>query len=185
MIYIKASFLVGVLSPARTSSTRSGRSSRPAVPAREEVRPRLLPFSLVLFLAGAAMAFFFVFEPVLNFLFSFNRSLGIDLDPRISEWLSFVLILPLGFGISFQLPLVMLFLERIGIFTVVDSTCAVAHGGPGDLRDRGDADARATPTACAMAVPLTLLYFGGIRLCKYLPRRPRMDETADEQAVSD
>ena len=29
-----------------------------------------------------------------------------------------VLLMPLGFGISFQLPLVMLFIERIGIFTV-------------------------------------------------------------------
>ena len=39
-------------------------------------------------------------------------------DPRISEWLSFVLFLPVGFGISFQLPLVMLFLQRIGLITV-------------------------------------------------------------------
>ena len=29
-----------------------------------------------------------------------------------------MLILPVGFGIGFQLPLVMLFLERIGVFTV-------------------------------------------------------------------
>ena len=77
-----------------------------------------LPFSLGLFLLGAATAYLFVFGPVLRFLFSFNRWLGIDPDPRISEWLSFVLLLPLGFGISFQLPLVMLFLERIGIFNV-------------------------------------------------------------------
>src|SRR5690606_18567460 len=77
-----------------------------------------LPFSLALFFAGAALAFFFVFEPVLGFLFSFNKSLNIDPDPRISEWLSFVLFLPLGFGISFQLPLVMLFLQRLGIIAV-------------------------------------------------------------------
>ena len=43
------------------------------------------------------------------------------LEPRITDWLSFVLILPLGFGIAFQLPLVMLFLERIGIFTVAST----------------------------------------------------------------
>ena len=77
-----------------------------------------LPFSLGLFFSGAALAFFVVFEPVLNFLLSFNRSLGIAPEPRINEWLSFVLILPVGFGIGFQLPLIMLFMERIGIFTV-------------------------------------------------------------------
>src|SRR6185503_3504006 len=77
-----------------------------------------LPFSLALFLAGASLAFFFVFDPVLDFLFRFNKSMGIDPDPRINEWLSFVLYMPLGFGVSFQLPLVMLFLNRIGIFSV-------------------------------------------------------------------
>ena len=44
--------------------------------------------------------------------------MGIAPEPRINEWLGFVLILPLGFGVGFQLPLVMLFLERIGVFTV-------------------------------------------------------------------
>ena len=36
------------------------------------------------FLAGAATAFFFVFRPVLNFLFQFNRAMNIDPDPRIN-----------------------------------------------------------------------------------------------------
>jgi len=74
-----------------------------------------LPIGLGLFLAGCSLAFFFVFDFVLDYLLDFNRWLGLDPDPRISEWLSFVLILPIGFGIGFQLPLVMLFLERIGI----------------------------------------------------------------------
>ena len=53
----------------------------------------------------------------LEFLLWFYEWMDIDPELRISDWLSFVLFLPLGFGISFQLPLVMLFLERIGIFT--------------------------------------------------------------------
>jgi sec-independent protein translocase protein TatC len=44
-----------------------------------------LPFSLFLFFGGAAMAFFVVMEPVLDFLFSYNRMMEIDPDPRISE----------------------------------------------------------------------------------------------------
>jgi sec-independent protein translocase protein TatC len=74
-----------------------------------------LPISIGLFMAGVFLAFFFVFDFVLDYLLQFNEWLGLDPDPRISEWLSFVLILPIGFGIGFQLPLVMLFLERIGI----------------------------------------------------------------------
>ncbi|HQU46904.1 MAG TPA: twin-arginine translocase subunit TatC, partial [Pirellulales bacterium] len=74
-----------------------------------------LPFSIGLFLLGAAMAYLFVFQPVLGFLFGISGALGFKIDPRISEWMGFVIFLPLGFGISFQLPLVMLFLERLGI----------------------------------------------------------------------
>lgn len=131
---------------------------------------RFLPISLGLFLSGAALAYLLVFEPVLNFLFQFNSELGIDIEPRISEWLSFVLFLPLGFGISFQLPLVMLFLERIGVFSlkayiekwriavlVIFILSAILT--PAD------------PTSIFfMAVPLTILYFAGMLLCKWMPR---------------
>ena len=129
-----------------------------------------LPFSLGLFFPGAATAYLFVFEPVLTFLFSFNQSLGIDPDPKISEWLGFVLLLPLGFGVSFQLPLVMLFLERIGVMTVRDFlekwrmavlvifivSAVLTPADPYSI--------------FFMAVPLTFLYFGGILLAKYLPK---------------
>lgn len=132
-----------------------------------------LPFSLGLFFLGAAMAYLFVFEPVLSFLFSFNRSLGIDPDPKISEWLGFVLLLPLGFGVSFQLPLVMLFLERIGVFTLKDYiekwriavlaifviSAVLTPADPYSL--------------ILMAVPLTFLYFGGVLLARFLPRSGR------------
>lgn len=129
-----------------------------------------LPFSLGLFFIGAATAYLFVFEPVLDFLLSFNQSLAIDPDPKISEWLSFVLMLPLGFGISFQLPLVMLFMERIGVISV-----------QGFLEKWRIAvlvifviSAILTPadpySIFFLAVPLTVLYFLGILLAKYLPK---------------
>lgn len=140
-----------------------------------------LPFSVGLFIGGALLAFFFAMQPVLDFLLSFNQWMGIAPDLRITEWLSFVLFLPLGFGISFQLPLVMLFLERIGIFSiesylsrwrvsvlvifVIAMVCT-----PGD------------PTSMLlMAVALTFLYFGGILLCRYLPKAARRFDDLDEQ----
>lgn len=132
-----------------------------------------MPFSLGLFLAGAATAYWFVFEPVLGFLLGYNASLHIDPEPRIGEWLGFVLLLPLGFGVSFQLPLVMLFLERIGIFTVrtyLDKwriavlvifiiSAVLTPADPYSI--------------LFMACPLTMLYFMGLLLCRYLPRGTR------------
>ncbi len=130
-----------------------------------------LPFSIGLFLAGAALAFFGVFQFVLKFFFGFSGWMGIDIEPRITEWFSFVLILPLGFGIAFQLPLVMLFLERIGIFTVASylsswriSVLAIAFLAmlftPSDPY-----------SMLLMMMPLIGLYFFGIMLCKWMPRQ--------------
>jgi len=139
-----------------------------------------LPFSLGLFLAGAALAFFFVFEPVLRFLFSFNRGMNIDPDPRISEWLGFVLFLPIGFGISFQLPLVMLFLERIGIFTVENyltrwRVAILVIFVLAMLLTPAD-----PISMLLMAIPLTVLYFGGVALCRWMPRSRSPFELPEE-----
>ncbi|MGD9635787.1 MAG: twin-arginine translocase subunit TatC [Pirellulales bacterium] len=135
-----------------------------------------LPISLGLFLAGVMLAFFVVFRFVLTFLFQFYDWLGIDPDPRITDWLTFVLILPLGFGISFQLPLVMLFLERIGVFRVADylghwriSVLVIFILAmvltPNDVY-----------SMMLMALPLIVLYFAGVLMCKYMPRRgPSID----------
>ncbi len=129
-----------------------------------------LPFSILLFFLGVAVTYFCVFGPVLKFLFRFNRWLNITPELRITEWLGFVLLLPLGFGIAFQLPLVMLFLERIGVFTV---KMYVSYWRVAILVIFVIAAICTPPDPWSMsflAIPLTLLYFGGILLCKWMPR---------------
>ncbi|WP_240906976.1 twin-arginine translocase subunit TatC [Paludisphaera rhizosphaerae] len=81
---------------------------------------RFLPVSLGLFVSGILLCFFFVLPLTLAFLLDFNVWLGVAPTLRLSEWMSFATILPLVFGVAFQTPLVMLFLQRIGIFTVDD-----------------------------------------------------------------
>jgi sec-independent protein translocase protein TatC len=173
-IYIKAALLIGVIvgSPVIFYQIWSFVAAGLYSHERHYVRV-YLPFSLGLFFVGAFVAFKYVFPRVLGFLFNFNSSMGIDPDPRMYEWLSFFLILPLGFGIGFQLPLVMFFLERIGIFTVASYKkqwriavlvifVAAALLTPPDPY-----------SMCLLAFPLTFLYFGGILLCKWMPRRNR------------
>ena len=130
-----------------------------------------LPFSVGLFLAGAIFCFFGVFPIVLDFLFDFNARLGIDPDPRISEWLSFAIFLPLGFGLSFQLPLVMLFLDRIGVFSV-GAYLAKWRMAVLVIFIISMVLTPADPLSMlAMAGPLVALYFLGIALCHYFPAR--------------
>lgn len=129
-----------------------------------------LPISIFLFVAGVLLAFYFVFQPVLGFLFSFNRAMGIAPQMRINDWLSFVMFLPLGFGLAFQLPLVMLFMNRIGLFSVNDymSKWRIAvmvifflamFLTPAD-----------PISMLLLAVPLTFLYFLGVAMCRWMPR---------------
>ena len=97
--------------------------------------------------------------------------MGIDPDPRISEWLSFAIFLPLGFGLSFQLPLVMLFLERIGIMSVA-VYLAKWRMAVLVIFVIAMVLTPADPISMlAMAMPLSGLYFLGILLCHYFPRR--------------
>ena len=172
MIYMKASILVGVVlaSPWVFYQIWSFVAAG-LYPHERRYVHLFLPMSLALFLAGAAVAFFLAFDKVLAFLLSFNRMMGIDPDLRINEWLSFVLLLPLGFGISFQLPLVMLFLERIGLLSVKTYLSSwrlailVIFVLAMILTPTGD-----PYTLLLMACPLTVLYFGGVLLCKVMPK---------------
>jgi sec-independent protein translocase protein TatC len=173
VIYLKASFLAGaVLASPFVFYFLWQFVAAGLYPHEKRYVHMFLPFSVGLFLLGAAMAFFLVFPPVLGFFFGIAKSLGAEMRPRLSEWLSFVLLLPLGFGISFQLPLVMLFLERIHVFSVpvylskwriavlVIAIVSMVLSPGGDPY-----------SMLMMLVPLVGLYFGGIALCKWLPSR--------------
>ena len=81
----------------------------------------LLIMSPLLFLIGSAFLYYFVFPAVFKFFVSFesNKSaIPIELEARISEYLSLVVKLIFGFGIAFQLPIVIIILVKIGVVKV-------------------------------------------------------------------
>ncbi|WP_437185549.1 twin-arginine translocase subunit TatC [Planctomicrobium sp. SH668] len=131
--------------------------------------------SLGLFLTGALFCYYAVFPFVLNFLLGFNKTLEITPQIRLSEWISFAVMLPLMFGISFQLPLVMLFLERINIFqsdvyreqrrmAILVIAILSAILTPADPM-----------SMLLMMIPLVILYELGIRLCEWIPKANTLD----------
>jgi len=167
-IYIKAALLVGVVLASPWIFYQLWTFVAAGLyPHEKRWVWTFLPISIGLFLAGVCIAFYPVLYYVLDYLLQFNESLGLDPDPRISEWLSFVLILPIGFGIGFQLPLVMLFLERIGVveaetyasqwriavLVIVIASAVLTPADPYSMM--------------FLAAPLCLLYFGGIGLCRW------------------
>jgi sec-independent protein translocase protein TatC len=76
---------------------------------------RYLPISVGLFIAGVVLCQLMVIPNAIRSLLWFNQWLDLEPDLRLNEWLTFAILLPLVFGISFQTPLVMLFLGKIGV----------------------------------------------------------------------
>ncbi len=139
-----------------------------------------LPGSVALFLFGVAFSELIVLPAAVQYLLLFNDWLGIEPDLRLSEWLSFAVFVPLIFGVSFQTPVVMYALYRVGIvdaelyskhrrmaiFLLAIVACLLA----------------ATPDPFGMmslAIPLWCLYELGIWLCHWFPRPKPAFEDAD------
>ncbi len=74
----------------------------------------------ILFVLGAALAYYFVFPFAWKFFASFQTTTGgggvpIELLPRVSEYLDLVMKLIFAFGITFQLPVALTLLAKVGI----------------------------------------------------------------------
>ena len=84
-----------------------------------------LPFLIatpLLFILGAAMVYYLVIPLAWQFFISFETigssgALPIEVEPRISEYLSLVMRLMFAFGLSFELPVILLLLVKAGIAT--------------------------------------------------------------------
>jgi sec-independent protein translocase protein TatC len=85
----------------------------------------IFPFLLatpVLFAMGALMVYYLVIPLAWDFFLSFEMqggqgALAIEVEPRISEYLSLVMRLMFAFGVSFELPVLLLLLVKAGLMT--------------------------------------------------------------------
>lgn len=77
----------------------------------------LVVSSTVLFFVGVAFSYFFVFGRVFAFIQSFAPK-SITASPDIEAYLSFVLSMFLAFGMAFEVPVVVVVLARMGIFSI-------------------------------------------------------------------
>jgi Tat protein translocase TatC len=139
------------------------------------------PMSVALFLIGVVLCELLVIPQALEALLWFNDLLNVQPDFRLTEWMGFAVFMPLVFGLSFETPLVMLFLERMGIFTVQTYRSARKVA----IMIMAVFAAFITPSTDMLSmlyllVPMCIFYEVGIWLCLWSPHK-RSFETSSEQ----
>jgi sec-independent protein translocase protein TatC len=152
-----------------------------------------LPFLIAtpfLFALGAALAYFMVIPLALNFLIEFaeNTSLGggvtIESENRFSEYVGFIKVMLLAFGMSFELPVLLTLLGRVGIvsadglvrarkYAIVGIAAAAAVITPPDVMSQ-----------FLLGIPVYLLYEISIWLVRAFERRRAAEEAELEAELA-
>lgn len=78
-----------------------------------------IPISVILFLLGISFSYFILFPFVIHFMKQLGDRMEINQVIGINEYFQFLLQITLPFGFLFQLPVVILFLTRLGIITPI------------------------------------------------------------------
>jgi sec-independent protein translocase protein TatC len=140
----------------------------------------LLPFlisSPVLFIMGGALAYYVVFPFAWKFFASFQSmnaggGVPIELMPRVSEYLDLVMKLIFAFGVTFQLPVLLTLLAKVGIvsskslgrfrrYAYVGMFVIAAILAPPDV-----------VTQCSLALPLIALYEISVLAARMVEPKP-------------
>jgi sec-independent protein translocase protein TatC len=124
----------------------------------------LLPFLLatpVLFLSGAALAYYVAIPLALHFLLGFQGNLGgiqQEALPAVGNYLSFVMQFLFGFGLAFLLPILLMLLERAGIVTRKQLISARRYAIVGAFAIAAVLTPPDIGSQLMLAVPLIILY---------------------------
>lgn len=131
----------------------------------------LVGSSYFLFLCGMAFAYFVVFPTIFRVMVHYNAPLGAEMNTDIDNYLSFVLTMFLCFGVTFEVPIVVILLVRMGFvplaklreirpYVVVGAFVVSAIVTPPDVVSQ-----------LILAVPLVILYEAGLIAARFFVPR--------------
>jgi sec-independent protein translocase protein TatC len=132
----------------------------------------LIVASSVLFFIGVAFCYFFVFGKVFAFIHDFAPK-SITPAPDIEAYFSFVITMFLAFGITFEIPIVVIVLVRMGLVTVEKLREARPYVVVGAFVVAAVVTPPDVLSQFMLAVPMCLLYEAGVFLSRFVTVRPK------------
>jgi sec-independent protein translocase protein TatC len=146
----------------------------------------IMPFLLaspILFLLGAALAYYFIFPLAWHFFISFETPAGagtvpIQLEAKVSEYLSLVMHMILAFGLAFQMPVGLVLLCKVGILNVQSLRKGRRYAIVGMFVLAAIITPPDVISQVGLAVPLILLYEISILFAVWTTPKPPKEETA-------
>ena len=132
----------------------------------------LIVASSVLFFIGVAFCYFFVFGKVFAFIHDFAPK-SITPAPDIEAYFSFVITMFLAFGITFEIPIVVIVLVRMGLVTVEKLREARPYVVVGAFVVAAVVTPPDVLSQFMLAVPMCLLYEAGVFLSRFVTARPK------------
>lgn len=176
LTYVKVSFFAALMITFPFLEVQAWLFLRPGLHKKERKFTRLIfVFTPVLFILGAALAYYYVFPLTWKFLVGFSipqsENIAIHLMTKMEDYLDLATKLIFAFGLCFQLPLILIVLAKLGIvsiealirnrkFVVVGIFIVAAFLTPPDVISQ-----------IALAIPLLLLYELSIIVIRKLTKK--------------
>jgi sec-independent protein translocase protein TatC len=140
----------------------------------------LIVSSVAMFAAGVAYCYFIVFKLIFRFIANF-APVSVTVSPDIEAYFSFVMGMFLAFGITFEVPIVVVLLVRFGVasveklkqvrpYVIVGAFIVAAIFTPPDVVSQ-----------LLLAIPLVLLYELGIILARFVQKPKSADESSPQE----
>ena len=125
--------------------------------------------STLLFLLGMAFCYFFVFGTVFHFIAQFAPK-SITPAPDIEQYLAFVMTMFLAFGVTFEIPVFVIILAKLGVVDVAKLQEARPYVIVGAFIVAAVVTPPDVVSQCLLAIPMCLLYELGIFLARFVTK---------------
>ncbi len=189
--YVKVAFFFGAFIACPIFLTQIWLFVAPGLYKNE--KSALAPFliaSPILFFAGGALVYYVLFPLAWQFFLSFETpggqgTLPIELEAKVNEYLSLVMKLIFAFGLSFQLPIIMTLLARVGLATSKGMAAKRKYAIVGVFVVAAIFTPPDPLSQISLALPILVLYEISIYMAKLVEKKKKELEAEDESGGED